>query len=132
MQPVSLFKPIVLRCALLTILVLLAIYFYASLTKLQVSIPLLLLITLVPPIFNLLFMYKLIGILKLSHNVFFRKYLLFNGIKFLLNLFTFLALIFVLRFNPLPFIIVYLLSYFIFFVHELVEIQGLIRKTKNQ
>lgn len=81
-----------------------------------------------PAVINLLFIYKLSSIFNLSQKVFFRKYLLYNGIKFLINLFLFVLVIFVCRSNPVPFIVVYLLSYFIFFVLEIIEIQILIRK----
>lgn len=85
-------------------------------------------IPLLPAVINLLFIFKLSRIFDLSQKVFFRKYLLYNGIKFLINLFLFVLVIFVCRSNPVPFIVVYLLSYFIFFVLEIIEIQILIRK----
>lgn len=87
-------------------------------------------IPLIPAFINFTFIGKLINIYNLSINLFYNKYLLFNTIKFLLNLLVFIVLIFLFQPDPILFIVVYLLSYFIFFVLEIFEISALVRKLK--
>ena len=84
----------------------------------------------IPAFINFTFIGKLINIYNLSINLFYNKYLLFNTIKFLLNLLVFVVLIFLFQPDPILFIVVYLLSYFMFFVLEIFEISALVRKLK--
>lgn len=122
--------PIIVRTIIAVFGVLLAVFLYIAWRGNQQGSIILYAIPLIPAVVNFLFIFKLSRIFKLNQNVFFRKYLLYNGIKFLLNLFLFITLIFVYRSNPIPIIVVYLLSFIIFFILEIIEIQILIRKMR--
>jgi len=122
--------PILLRTITFLVIVQLAIFistYHYNLTSFSV---LLLVVPFLPATINFLFLLKLAGLFKHQQNVFFRKYLLNSGLKFLINIILFVVLIFLFRSNPLPIIVVYLLSYLVFFILEIIEIQVLNRKMK--
>lgn len=120
--------PILLRIAIIVLVIVLAIFLYNTyITKAGLSF-FFYLIPLIPAIINSLFIVNLNYILKLSPNVFFRKHMILSAVKFMFNLFVFILLIVAFKSNPKPIIIVYLLTYFILFIQEIVEIQLLIRK----
>lgn len=122
--------PILKRTAFALLVIVLAIFLYGFYLIPEKFSGVYLFIPLIPAIINFTFISKLINIYNLSINLFYNKYLLFNGIKFLLNLLIFLVLIFLFQPDPILFIVVYLLSYFIFFVFEIFEISALVRKLK--
>jgi len=122
--------PILLRTITFLVIVQLAIFistYYYNLTSFSL---ILLVVPFLPATINFLFLLKLVGLFKQQQNVFFRKYLLNSGLKFLINIILFVVLIFLFRSNPLPIIVVYLLSYLVFFILEIIEIQVLNRKMK--
>lgn len=121
-----------LRAVIVAFLLMAAIYSYFLHYNVAACKYLLLLIPFFLALINMLFIIRLVRIYELPHNVFFRKYLLSSGIKFLINLLLLLLLIFLNRSNPKPFIVVYLLSYFVFFILEIVELKILIKKSKDQ
>lgn len=122
--------PILKRTAFVLLVIVLAIFFYGFFIVPEKFYGVYLFIPFIPAIINFTFISKLIDIYKLSINQFFNKYLLFNGIKFLINLLVFLILIFLFQSEPIFLIVVYLLSYFVFFVLEIFEISALVRKLK--
>jgi len=122
--------PILKRTAFVLLVIVLAIFFYGFFIVPEKFYGVYLFIPFIPAIINFTFISKLINIYKLSINQFFNKYLLFNGIKFLINLLVFLILIFLFQSEPIFLIVVYLLSYFVFFVLEIFEISALVRKLK--
>lgn len=124
--------PIVFRTTIAVFFIVLAIFLFHKFSDIAQFDKVLLIIPFIPATLNILFIINLARIYKVSQNVFFRKYLLFNGVKFLLNIFLLIVLIFLFRSNPVPIIIVYLLSFFILFILEIIEIQTLIRKLSKQ
>lgn len=121
--------PALLRIAGAVVLVLVAIFLYTTLYPVAGQPSFLYLTPFIPAIINALFIIKLNYLIKYPQNIFFRKYMILSMVKFVLNLFLFILLIIFFRANPVSIIIVYLLSYFLLFVQEIVEIQLLIRKT---
>ena len=122
--------PILKRTAFALFVIVLAIFLYGFYIIPEKFSGVYFFIPLIPAFINFTFISKLINIYNLSINLFYNKYLLFNGIKFLLNLLVFIVLIFLFQPDPILFIVVYLLSYFIFFVLEIFEISALVRKLK--
>ena len=122
--------PILKRTAFALFVIVLAIFLYGFYIIPEKFSGVYFFIPLIPAFINFTFISKLINIYNLSINLFYNKYLLFNGIKFLLNLLVFVVLIFLFQPDPILFIVVYLLSYFIFFVLEIFEISALVRKLK--
>lgn len=120
--------PILLRTIALVVLVVLVIFFYITTNSNDDYTLFIFLIPFIPAIINSLFIIKLNSILKLSPNVFFRKYMILSALKFIVNLFVFILLIVAFKSKPIPIIIVYLLTYFVLFIQEIIEIQLLIRK----
>lgn len=119
---------ILLRTTIIVVLIVLSIYLYVAFYSTGEFPLFIFLVPLIPAIINSLFIINLNYLLKLSANVFFRKYLILSAIKFAVNLFVFITLIVVFKSNPIPIIIVYLMTYFILFVQEIIEIQSLIHK----
>lgn len=122
--------PILKRTAFALFVIVLAIFLYGFYIIPEKFSGVYFFIPLIPAFINFTFISKLINIYNLSINLFYNKYLLFNTIKFLLNLLVFVVLIFLFQPDPILFIVVYLLSYFIFFVLEIFEISALVRKLK--
>lgn len=122
--------PILKRTAFALFVIVLAIFLYGFYIIPEKFSGVYFFIPLIPAFINFTFISKLINIYNLSINLFYNKYLLFNGIKFLLNLLVFVVLIFLFQPDPILFIVVYLLSYFMFFVLEIFEISALVRKLK--
>ncbi|GEM_PF-3662363 len=120
--------PILFRTTILVAFVVLAIFLYITFYSVGEFSFFLYLIPFIPATINSLFIVYLNFLLKLSPNVFFRKYMILSAVKFLVNLFVFVILIVAFKSKPLPIIIVYLLTYFILFTQEIIEIQLLIRK----
>ena len=122
--------PILKRTAFALFVIVLAIFLYGFYMIPEKFSGIYFFIPFIPAIINFTFISKLINIYNLSINLFYNKYLLFNGIKFLINLLVFLILIFLFQSEPIFLIVVYLLSYFVFFVLEIFEISALVRKLK--
>lgn len=122
--------PILKRMTMFLLVIVLAIIFYGFYKQPENYSNVYLLIPFIPAIINFTFISRLVKIYNLSINVFYTKYLLFNGIKFLLNLLLFVVLIFLFQPKPILFIVLYLLSYFVFFILEIFEISALVRKLK--
>jgi len=120
--------PILFRTAILVVLIVLALFLFKSYST-AIDLPFFLLfIPLIPAIINSLFIVNLYTLLKQSPNIFFRKYMISSMVKFMFNLFVFIILIVAFKSKPVPIIIVYLVTYFILFLQEIIEIQSLIRK----
>lgn len=120
--------PILFRTAILVVLIVLALFLFKSYST-AIDLPFFLLfIPLIPAIINSLFIVNLYTLLKQSPNIFFRKYMISSMVKFMVNLFVFIILIVAFKSKPVPIIIVYLVTYFILFLQEIIEIQSLIRK----
>lgn len=120
--------PIFFRTTILVAFVVLAIFLFITFYSVDVFPFFLYLIPFIPATINSLFIVKLIYLLKLSPNVFLRKYMILSAVKFMVNLFVFIVLIVAFKSKPVPIIIVYLLTYFVLFIQEIIEIQSLIRK----
>lgn len=120
--------PILFRTTILIVLIVLALFFYKTYITTTERPFFIYFIPLIPAIINSLFIVNLNSLLKQSPNIFFRKYMISSMVKFMVNLFVFIVLIVAFRSKPVPIIIVYLLTYFILFIQEIIEIQSLIRK----
>lgn len=121
-------RPILYRTTILVVFIVLAIFLFIKFYSVGEFTFFLYFIPFIPAIINSLFIVKLNHLLKLSPNVFFRKYMILSAVKFMVNLFVFILLIVAFKAKPVPIIIVYLSTYFILFIQEIVEIQSLIRK----
>jgi len=120
--------PILFRTAIIVVLIVLALFLFKTYST-ALDLPFFLLfIPLIPAIINSLFIVNLYTLLKQSPNIFFRKYMISSMVKFMVNLFVFIILIVAFKSKPVPIIIVYLVTYFILFLQEIIEIQSLIRK----
>lgn len=120
--------PTLFRTAIIVVLIVLALFLFKTYST-AIDLPFFLLfIPLIPAIINSLFIVNLYTLLKQSPNIFFRKYMISSMVKFMVNLFVFIILIVAFKSKPVPIIIVYLVTYFILFLQEIIEIQSLIRK----
>ncbi len=120
--------PTLFRTAIIVVLIDLALFLFKTYST-AIDLPFFLLfIPLIPAIINSLFIVNLYTLLKQSPNIFFRKYMISSMVKFMVNLFVFIILIVAFKSKPVPIIIVYLVTYFILFLQEIIEIQSLIRK----
>jgi len=120
--------PIFFRTAILVAFVVLAIFLFITFYSVSAFPLFIYLIPFIPAAINSLFIVKLNYLLKLTPNLFFRKYMILSTVKFIVNLFVFILLIVAFKTKPVPIIIVYLLTYFVLFIQEIIEIQSLIRK----
>lgn len=92
-----------------------------------------LLATLIPVIVALVdlgFNMRIFKIIKLPVAKFSKTYMLNRLLKFLANIAIFLLIIFARQSNNFTIIVVYLCVFVVFFIHELVALQILTRKTK--
>lgn len=120
--------PTLFRTAIIVVLIVLALFLFKTYST-AIDLPFFLLfIPIIPAIINSLFIVNLYTLLKQSPNIFFRKYMISSMVKFMVNLFVFIILIVAFKSKPVPIIIVYLVTYFILFLQEIIEIQSLIRK----
>jgi len=120
--------PILTRAFVILLILVLAVFLFLKNKFLGEYSLVLLTVPFIPAVINFLFIHKLVSLYQLSINIFYRKYLLISMIKFFTNIILFIILIFLFQPKPIPYIVVYLLSYFIFFVTEILELNALIRK----